>query len=111
MESLLEQVPALDRALVAAVIEDRTIYLPERDALLDVSVSTPRQNWGSFQDEAVIMPGHLAPDFQAGKLAGSYIEMHFTQQNAASLRLILVGDTVVGRSGAVINLDYFNAAS
>jgi hypothetical protein len=111
MEPILAQVPLLDRSLMAAVLEDQTIYLPERKALLDVSVSTPRQNWGSFQDQAVIVPQHLAPDFQSGQLAGAYVELHFTQKNAASLRLILVGDTIIGRSGAAINLDYFNAAS
>jgi pSer/pThr/pTyr-binding forkhead associated (FHA) protein len=111
MEPILEQVPLLDRALMAAVIEDRTINLPERNSLLNVSESTPRQNWGSFQAQAVIVPQRLAPNFQAGQLAGAHVELHFTQKNAASLRLILVGDTVIGRSGAAVNLDYFNAAA
>jgi hypothetical protein len=112
MEAQLEHIQVTEQLSVDEdETKDMTIYLPERKPLLDDSVHTPTQNWGSFQDQAVIMPPHLAPDFYAGKLAGSYVELHFTEKNSASLRLILVGDTVVGRSGAIINLDYFNAAS
>src|SRR5687767_7671933 len=86
--------------------ENPTSFLPTRSWLPDDSIFTPRVNRASFHELAMIVPEHLAPDFQAGLLAGSYIELHFTQQNAESLRLILVGDTTIGRSEATINLDH-----
>lgn len=86
-----------------------TAFLPTRSGQPNDSEYTPRVNWASFRDHAMIMPEHLAPDFRAGQLAASYVELHFTQQNAESLRLILVGDTVIGRGEASINLDYLDA--
>jgi hypothetical protein len=90
--------------------DDSTIHFPESNLPLGDAAYIPRHNWGHFQDRALIAPQQLEADFSAGLLTGWHIEMHFAEPNAESLRLALIGDAVVGRIDADVNLDYFTAA-
>jgi hypothetical protein len=107
MDTQLEDMQVLD---TLSMPEQRnTTMLSTRNWLLDDSVYTPRINWGSFHAQSAIVPADREQDFRSGKLVGSYVELHFMQQNSSALHLIIVGDTVIGRDGTEINLEDQNA--
>lgn len=109
---MLPRAPDLDNSQVKEAGEDLTIHLTARNLrLLGASAYMPGRNRGYFQERALLVPKRLIPDFHAGQLAGWHVELHFAHHNAQSLRLVLIGDVVVGRIDADVNLDYFNAAS
>src|SRR5688500_17424838 len=110
MEAKLGKTQELQSKPSMVVDEDATMNLPESNLPLESSAYMPRQNWDDFQDHALIVPQNLESDYHASLLTGWHVEMHFTQQNAESLRLVLIGDAVVGRTNADVNLDYFDAA-
>jgi hypothetical protein len=109
---VLQPAPDLDSRPVKEAGEDLTIHLTGRNfRLLDASAYMPKRNRAYFQEQALLVPKRLIPDFHAGQLAGWHVELHFAHHNAQSLRLVLIGDVVVGRIDADVNLDYFSAAS